>query len=161
MCPLYKLCDHWEEERAGCRKKCEASLSVFFTKHTLTAGLLCYDSARLRLLVSESVFELALSRRDRHSFGIARLIFSWKGLYLYIINPLQATLIKLAHIYGLKLYGQYSHLHLVNMRDISSIALYQVIDDPGMGRGYLRKSVVQSACQYDVMLRVSDFQNGE
>ena len=35
---------------------------------------------------------------------------------------------------------------------------------PGGGGGVevsLRKSVVQSACQYDVMSRLSDFQNGE
>ena len=47
------------------------------------------------------------------------------------------------------------------MMDISSFALYQAIDDPGTGRGSLRNSVVQSACQYDVMFRVGDFQNGE
>ena len=33
---------------------------------------------------------------------------------------------------------------------ISSFALYQVIDDPVGGGGSPRKSVVQSACQYDI-----------
>ena len=60
-------------------------LICIFSK-TYVNSWLCYGSARLRLLISKSVFELASSRRDRHSFGIARFISFLKGP-LFIHKP--------------------------------------------------------------------------
>ena len=117
---------------------------------------LCYGSARLRLLISESVFELASSRRDRHSFGIARFIFSWKGRYLYIYKPFTDHTDQTCSYIRPKTWpifrftlGEYDGYL------ISSFASCQVIDDPGGGGGSPRKSVVQSACQYIMTSRLA------
>ena len=103
---------------------------------TYVNSWICYGSARLRLLISESVFELASSRRDRHSFGIARFIFSWKGRYLYIYKPFTDHTDQTCSYIWPKTWpifrftlGEYDGYL------ISSFALYQVIDDPGVGEG--------------------------
>ena len=116
-------------------------LICIFSK-TYVNSWLCYGSARLRLLISESVFELASSRRDRHSFGIARFIFFLKGP-LFIHKPFTDHTDKTCSYIWPKTWpnllrftrGEYDG-HL-----ISSFALYQVIDDPEGGGGRVSKEI--------------------
>ena len=62
--------------------------------------------------------------------------------------------------------GNLCQLKFVNNEDLPNTGnLDFTLRQGGRGRGggmvSPRKSVVQSACQYDVTTRVSDFQNGE